>query len=76
MIIAVYKNQIIVCTYLLPCLYIYVESYLLFPKAISVKIYVFIKYLQKDELELETYNLFVTSKNETTNSPIHEFKVL
>ena len=22
------------------------------------------------------YNLFVTSKNETTNSPIHEFKVL
>ena len=74
MIIAVYTNQIIVCTYLLPCLYIYVESYLLFPKAISVKIYVFIKYLQKDELE--TYNLFVTAKNETTNSPIHEFKVL
>ena len=24
----------------------------------------------------ETNNLFVTSKNETTNSPIHEFKVL
>ena len=23
-----------------------------------------------------TYNLFVASKNETTNSPIHEFKVL
>ena len=23
-----------------------------------------------------TNNLFVTSKNETTNSPIHEFKVL
>ena len=23
-----------------------------------------------------TYNLFVTSKNETTNSPFHEFKVL
>ena len=24
----------------------------------------------------ETNNLFVTSKNENTNSPIHEFKVL
>ena len=24
----------------------------------------------------DTTNLFVTSKNETTNSPIHEFKVL
>ena len=24
----------------------------------------------------ETFNLFVTSKNETTNSSIHEFKVL
>ena len=23
-----------------------------------------------------TFNLFLTSKNETTNSPIHEFKVL
>ena len=23
-----------------------------------------------------TYNLFVTSKNETTNSPIYKFKVL
>ena len=25
---------------------------------------------------MTTSNLFVTSKNETTNSPIHEFKVL
>ena len=25
---------------------------------------------------MQTNNLFVTSKNETTNSPIHEFKVL
>ena len=29
--------------------------------------------LQKEKIY---YNLFVTSKNETTNSPIHEFKVL
>ena len=27
-------------------------------------------------LVLQTFNLFVTSKNETTNSPIHKFKVL
>ena len=27
-------------------------------------------------LVLQTFNLFVTSKNETTNYPIHEFKVL
>ena len=27
-------------------------------------------------MHLHMYNLFVTSKNETTNSPIYEFKVL
>ena len=26
--------------------------------------------------QVRTINLFVTSKNETTNSPIHQFKVL
>ena len=29
-----------------------------------------------DFLEIYTINLFVTSKNETTNLPIHEFKVM
>ena len=28
------------------------------------------------KLRFNFYNLFVTSKNETKNSPIHEFKVL
>ena len=31
---------------------------------------------EKIQKEKIYYNLFVTSKNETTNSPIHEFKVL
>ena len=31
---------------------------------------------QKDIKDGKIYNLFVTSKNETTNSPIHQFEVL
>ena len=33
-------------------------------------------YIKNENVALLTSNLFVTSKNETTNSPIHEFKVL
>ena len=32
--------------------------------------------IYQSQLTFVAYNLFVTSKNETTNSPIHEFKVL
>ena len=32
--------------------------------------------LKTHEHIAQAYNLFVTSKNETKNSPIHEFKVL
>ena len=36
------------------------------------------KFVKSQNINTETtyYNLFVTSKNKTTNSPIHEFKVL
>jgi len=32
--------------------------------------------IYQSQLTFVAHNLFVTSKNETTNSPIHEFKVL
>ena len=49
------------------------------PLTVNLWIFLFLPLKVKelhDRLILYTNNLFVTSKNETTNSPIHEFKVL